>query len=85
MVLKQPADGGVGQHSASLFRALAVTAALHRTLLAETLRHVVRVAFELTLKECKYRRCLLISVEFFYYYLFITQPGGSLLLTFFMQ
>lgn len=66
MVLKQPADGGVGQHSASLFRALAVTAALHRTLLAETLRHVVRVAFELTLKECKYRRCLLISVEFFF-------------------
>lgn len=31
MVLKQPADGGVGQHSASLFRALAVTAAFHRT------------------------------------------------------
>lgn len=28
--------------------------------LAETLRHVVRVAFELTLNECKYRRCLLV-------------------------
>lgn len=31
MALKQPADGGVAQHSASLFRALSVTAAFHRT------------------------------------------------------
>lgn len=53
--------------------------------LAETLRHVVRVAFELTLKECKYRRCLLVSVEFFLNFLFITQPSGSLPLTFFRQ